>query len=122
MVDGASEQEQEHEEARQAQQGFGDRGADVRAVPHRSVAEERQRWSGRKPEDLPRAVEEKLLAMMDRLELNYGAADLILTPDGDYVFLEINPCGEFCWLDKLTSLPLGDAMAALLLNGHALAA
>jgi MvdD family ATP-grasp ribosomal peptide maturase len=69
---------------------------------------------------LPRDVEEGLLKLMRRLELNYGAADLILTPDGDHVFLEVNPVGEFFWLEKHPGLPISQAIASLLVsNGHA---
>ncbi|WP_293933429.1 hypothetical protein [Sphingobacterium sp. UBA6645] len=32
---------------------------------------------------------------MKGLGFNTGSIDLILTPDGDYVFLEINPEGQF---------------------------
>lgn len=66
--------------------------------------------------ELPEPIRDRLLAMMDRLRLHYGAADLILTPTGELVFLEINPCGELCWLDQNTGLPLGEAMTSLLMS------
>jgi glutathione synthase/RimK-type ligase-like ATP-grasp enzyme len=31
--------------------------------------------------------------------LKFGAIDLILTPAGEYVFLEVNPNGQWAWLD-----------------------
>jgi glutathione synthase/RimK-type ligase-like ATP-grasp enzyme len=46
------------------------------------------------PAELPPPVAAKLLALMDRLGLVYGAIDLRKT-EGDYVFLEINTAGEF---------------------------
>jgi len=63
---------------------------------------------------LPGEVERALLEVMHALRLNYGAADLILTPQGEYVFLEVNPNGEFLWLDKHLGLPLSSAIADLL--------
>jgi hypothetical protein len=51
------------------------------------------------------------------LDLNYGAIDLILTPEGEYVFLEINPTGQFGWVEALTGLPLIDTLADLLVHG-----
>lgn len=33
-------------------------------------------------------------------------------------FLEVNPSGEFCWLERAPGLPVSDALADLLL-GHA---
>ena len=66
---------------------------------------------------LPIEVEEKILRLMDYFSLNYGAIDIILTPDGRHVFLELNPCGEFFWLERSPGLPISDAIAGLLL-GH----
>ena len=69
------------------------------------------------PYQLPPEVEEKILRLMDYFSLNYGAIDIILTPDGRHVFLELNPCGEFFWLERSPGLPISDAIASLLL-GH----
>ena len=65
---------------------------------------------------LPDSVAEKLLALLDRLGLNYGAIDVILTPDGRHVFLEVNPVGEFFWLEKTPGFPLSAALADVLLD------
>ena len=69
-----------------------------------------------KPYELPREVEERLLRLMDRFVLNYGAVDLIVTPDGRHVFLEVNPVGEFFWLERHPGLPVSDAIADVLLG------
>jgi MvdD family ATP-grasp ribosomal peptide maturase len=74
-----------------------------------------QEW---RPYDLPLEVEEKILRLMDYFSLNYGAIDIILTPDDQHVFLELNPCGEFFWLEHAPGLPISEAIADLLL-GHA---
>ncbi len=65
---------------------------------------------------LPPVVEERLLRLMDRLGLNYGAADFILTPDGRHVFLEVNPAGEYFWLERYADLPISHAIADILLG------
>jgi MvdD family ATP-grasp ribosomal peptide maturase len=69
-----------------------------------------------RPYDLPREVEEIILRLMDYFGLNYGAIDIIVTPDGRHVFLEINPAGEFFWLERYTGLPISDAIADVLLE------
>ncbi|WP_341837106.1 hypothetical protein WJU16_04385 [Chitinophaga pollutisoli] len=51
---------------------------------------------------------------MDRYGLNYGAIDLILTPEGKYYFLELNAAGEFFWLDKLCDGAISRQLAAVL--------
>jgi glutathione synthase/RimK-type ligase-like ATP-grasp enzyme len=53
---------------------------------------------------------------MDYFVLNYGAIDIIVTPDGRHVFLEINPVGEFFWLERRPGLPVSDAIADVLLG------
>ena len=55
---------------------------------------------------------------MDMLELEYGAVDFRLTPDGDYVFLEINPAGQYLYIEKLAGLPITMAIAKHLATGQ----
>ena len=51
---------------------------------------------------------------MERLGLNYGAIDMIVTPDGRYVFLEVNPQGQCQWIEEVTGLPINEALCDLL--------
>ena len=53
---------------------------------------------------------------MDAYGLNYGAIDLILTPEGEYYFLEVNAAGEFFWLDKCCNHAISRQIAAVLLG------
>jgi glutathione synthase/RimK-type ligase-like ATP-grasp enzyme len=66
--------------------------------------------------ELPADVERKLLALMDVLGLNYGAADFIVTPEGRHVFLEVNPAGEFFWLERENGFPISEALADVLVG------
>jgi MvdD family ATP-grasp ribosomal peptide maturase len=68
------------------------------------------------PYQLPEDVESKLLQLMAEFGLNYGAIDILLTPDNRHVFLEVNPVGEFFWLERCPGLPISQAIAELLLN------
>lgn len=65
---------------------------------------------------LPADTAAALQRLLDALGLNYGAADLIETPEGELVFLEVNPGGEYFWLEDHPGLPVSDALAALLLG------
>lgn len=47
------------------------------------------------PFKLNNHIEKKLQQLMDNLDLNSGSIDIILTPDNKYVFLEVNPVGQF---------------------------
>jgi glutathione synthase/RimK-type ligase-like ATP-grasp enzyme len=68
------------------------------------------------PYELPGQVKAALLHLMDRYGLNYGAIDLVLTPEGKYYFLEVNAAGEFFWLDKLCHSAISRQLAAVLLG------
>jgi glutathione synthase/RimK-type ligase-like ATP-grasp enzyme len=72
------------------------------------------------PYDLPADVEAKLLALMGRLGLVFGSIDLIVTPEGEHVFLEVNPNGQFDWVAQLAGLPIYEHLAAMLLAGKVL--
>ena len=65
---------------------------------------------------LPEPVHERLAALMSCLELRQGAIDMIVTPAGDHVFLEVNPTGEWGMLQHELGLPIGDALADALLR------
>jgi glutathione synthase/RimK-type ligase-like ATP-grasp enzyme len=68
------------------------------------------------PHPLPEKVERQCLLLVERLGLCYGAIDMIVTPDGRYVFLEINPNGQWLWIERYTGLPISEALCDLLLS------
>lgn len=68
------------------------------------------------PYELPAAVHRQLAALMARLSLRQGALDLIVTPGGEHVFLEVNPHGEWGMLERDLGLPIGAALADALLR------
>ena len=68
------------------------------------------------PITLPPEVSARLISVMSSLGLVYGAFDLILTPTGEYVFLEVNSMGQWLWVEELTDLPISDAIARWLID------
>ncbi|MEW8657571.1 MAG: hypothetical protein AB2603_04520 [Candidatus Thiodiazotropha endolucinida] len=48
---------------------------------------------------LPKHIEESCKQLMNRLNLNFGAIDFVETTTG-FMFLEINPTGEWGWLNS----------------------
>jgi len=63
---------------------------------------------------LPEEVHEECLTLMRELGLRYCAIDLILKPDGSYVYLEVNPVGQFGWIEDLTGMKITESVAKLL--------
>lgn len=55
---------------------------------------------------------------MDTFGLTYGAADFVISPDGTWTFLEVDPNGEWGRLADDCDLPIGESIAALLKEGH----
>jgi glutathione synthase/RimK-type ligase-like ATP-grasp enzyme len=68
------------------------------------------------PHELPPEVEQRCVQLVEKLGLCYGAIDMVLTPDGRYVFLEINPNGQYLWIELATGLPISDAICNLLIS------
>lgn len=47
------------------------------------------------PFQLPKEIEEKLIKLMRQLKLETGSIDLIVDENDDFIFLEVNPVGQF---------------------------
>ncbi len=45
--------------------------------------------------ELPAIIKTKLIALMQGLGMNTGSIDWIITPENNFVFLEVNPVGQF---------------------------
>ena len=63
---------------------------------------------------LPNDVEDGLRALMKRLGLVYGAIDMRRTPEGRHVFLEINPAGQWLFVEHFSGQPISASLARLL--------
>ncbi|BCJ32535.1 ATP-grasp ribosomal peptide maturase [Actinocatenispora thailandica] len=61
--------------------------------------------------ELPPPVADAIGRLMDDLGLRFGALDLVVTPDGRHVFLEVNPNGQWGWIEDATGLPIAAAIA-----------
>jgi hypothetical protein len=71
------------------------------------------------PFDLPHHISDLCLRLMGKIGIVFGCFDFIVTPEGDYVFLEVNEAGQFLFLEKQTGLPLLDRFSDFLLSGRA---
>jgi hypothetical protein len=66
------------------------------------------------PTELPPEVADRIRALMRRLGLLYGALDLRRRADGSCVFLEINPAGEWLFVEERSGQPITEAVADFL--------
>jgi MvdC family ATP-grasp ribosomal peptide maturase len=67
-------------------------------------------------DEIPSELEAQLTTLMRELQLVYGAIDIIRTPEGRHVFLEVNPGGEWGMLERDLDLPISEAIADALLD------
>lgn len=65
---------------------------------------------------LPDDIADKCRAYLRHFHLRFGCFDFIVTPTGDYVFLECNPNGQWLWIEEaLPELKIAESIAEHLL-------
>lgn len=68
--------------------------------------------------ELPDEIERACQSLMKGLGITYGAFDFIRTEKSEWFFLEVNPAGEWAWLDVELGLSMRDALIDLLYDKH----
>lgn len=66
------------------------------------------------PVEIPDSIRFSITDLLKQLDLPFGAFYFTVTPEGEWVFLEINPNGQWGWIEEHTGLPITSAMADLL--------
>lgn len=69
------------------------------------------------PFALPETIKRKLIHFMNAIQLNCGSIDMILTPDNEYIFLEVNPIGQFGMVSRPCNYDLEKLIAHYLSYG-----
>lgn len=72
-------------------QFFAEGKMDWRVIPQNKLMIE--------PYVLPTQLEKQIRLFLKKLGLVFGALDFIVTPENDYVFLEVNEQGQFLWIE-----------------------
>jgi len=60
---------------------------------------------------LPQGVADKVRRFLRLRRLRFAALDFVVTPDGEHVFLEANPNGQWAWIEHEAGLPIAAAIA-----------
>jgi hypothetical protein len=68
------------------------------------------------PTELPSEIKTKLLQLIDYFGLVYAAIDLRFSASEGYTFFELNPEGQFLWIEIETGLKISAALAARLVK------
>jgi hypothetical protein len=67
---------------------------------------------------LPSELEARCIALTQALSLSFAALDFVVTPEGEHVFLELNPSGQWGWLEEATGAPITDAIVDQLIKAQ----
>jgi len=54
-------------------------------------------------------LEERCVGLVGSYGLGFGAIDLVQSSDGEMLFLELNPNGQWAWIEQRTGLPMARA-------------
>lgn len=60
--------------------------------------------------ELPTGIAKSCIELTSKLNLKFGAIDLICDQEDNYWFLEINPNGQWAWIENRTDLPIASAI------------
>jgi glutathione synthase/RimK-type ligase-like ATP-grasp enzyme len=67
------------------------------------------------PCKIPDDITQKIYRFMVKMGLRFGCIDMIVTPDGKYVFLEINPNGQWYFVQLKTKMDIATSIVELVL-------
>lgn len=74
---------------------------------------------GVSPIEIPTGVRDSCVRLLRSLDLSFGCIDMIVTPDGDWIFLEINQMGQFLWVEEINpDIPMLDLFVQLLTDAR----
>ena len=63
------------------------------------------------PWRLPVEIQNKIRLLLGKLGLTYAAIDLAINSDGEYIFFEVNPIGQWLWIEEITGQPITKCLA-----------
>ncbi|MBL9021065.1 MAG: MvdD family ATP-grasp ribosomal peptide maturase [Myxococcales bacterium] len=63
-------------------------------------------------------VQAQCVRIVRDLGITFGAIDMVVTPAGEHVFLEVNAAGAWMWVEARVGLPIAEALADLMLDGR----
>ncbi|UUW08360.1 hypothetical protein NLG42_19900 [Flavobacterium plurextorum] len=65
---------------------------------------------------LPKPLEDLCVKLTHNLGLNFGAIDFVKDKNNDFIFLEINPNGQWAWIERQLDYNISQEICTLLTN------
>ncbi len=66
--------------------------------------------------ECPSEIRNKCLHLLREFELHYGAFDFIVNENDEWVFLEVNPNGQWQWLEQKLQIPISQKIVEYLID------
>lgn len=66
--------------------------------------------------DLPNELQKKILHIHEKYNLAYTAIDLIESTNGEFYGVDINPLGQYLWIEDLVDAPISKCITNWLIN------
>ncbi len=70
--------------------------------------------------EIPKDIESSCRKFLNLMNLKWGAFDFGVTEDGQWIFFECNPNGQWLWIELMTKEPLAEKVASELLLHHSI--
>ncbi len=68
--------------------------------------------------ELPENIKIKCIRMCKLLGIKFAAIDMAIDHYGNYIFFELNPNGQWLWLEEITKLPISESIASALKQNY----
>jgi hypothetical protein len=68
------------------------------------------------PWPVPESVHHRVRTVIEQLGLEMGIVDIKITPSGELVWLEVNPQGQFLFLEPISKIPFIDQFSEYLIE------
>ncbi|HUZ61437.1 MAG TPA: hypothetical protein VMU83_21860 [Hanamia sp.] len=65
---------------------------------------------------LPDDIVTKCLLLTKKLKLNFAAIDFVVDSENNFIFLEINPNGQWAWIEKQLNYPIAEKITTILIE------
>lgn len=92
------------------------------STAHASTAIDSRRWTLTDDTyfrtELSEAQRRQVVAIVQAMGLNYAAVDLIVNRNGELVFLEVNGCGQWSFVELMTGHAISEAIVEMLAHGN----
>lgn len=66
--------------------------------------------------EIPNEIRNKCFYLLKKMNLKFGAFDFVVNNSGEYIFLEVNPNGQWLWLEKYLNLNISECIMKYLLE------